>query len=665
MGVPTDGLYGIENGKGLVSVDNAGYLYGSAQIFLFVLAIGAFISVTMRTGAIQRGIGRLALRFKDRPAALIIVIMLVFAIGGTTEGMWEETLGFFALLVPLALALGFDRMTGAAMIFFGAGTGVLASTVNPFATGVASDAAGIEIGDGIGLRLAMWVVLVTVGILFVLRYAFRVRKDHEKSVMRRGGLRERRPADGRRGCGRRRAPDEATQGHPDAVLRGLRDDDLRLHPMARHLGHDLRSRLPPLPVFNSFYFAQATVLFIVVSVIIGLIDRLGEKGTVDAIIVGAGEFLGAALIIVLARAVTVVMKNAFITDTILHWTENAVTDLSGGVFASVAILVNLPIAFLVPSSSGHAALVMPILGPLADFADVPRSLSVTAYQTASGLVNLITPTSVVIMGGLTLSKIGYDRYLRFAIPYFLILLVLTHGLHVHRIGDRLMAMRVDSEVGQLRKVIVHRPGLEQRRLTPDNAEDLLFDDVIWVRKAKVEHAALRPGDARARYRGLRRRGPARRGACRPRRHRSGCSTRCSTSARSASTSPAARREWAGEASAKEVADFLIGGMTKAELTRAPGLFCELGRADGHGAAAAAELPLPARSVLVDLRRRDHQPDDEARAATGDGDHARRSTAAIRCSRPATASTSGSAGSSRTGGHARSRAATSRRSATAP
>ncbi len=357
-----------------MSVDNAGYLYGSAQIFLFVLAIGAFISVTMKTGAIQRGIGRLALRFKDRPAALIIVIMLVFAIGGTTEGMWEETLGFFALLVPLALALGFDRMTGAAMIFFGAGTGVLASTVNPFATGVASDAAGIEIGDGIGLRLAMWVVLVTVGILFVLRYAFRVRADNTKSVMGLEGMQSGGAADGRRGGRRRRAADRAATRSSSTLFFAAFAVMIYGFIPWPDIWDTIFGADFPLPVFNSFYFAQATVLFLVVAVVIGLIDRLGEKGTVDAIIIGAGEFLGAALIIVLARAVTVVMKNAFITDTILHWTENAVTDLSGGVFASVAILVNLPIAFLVPSSSGHAALVMPILGPLADFADVPRSL---------------------------------------------------------------------------------------------------------------------------------------------------------------------------------------------------------------------------------------------------------------------------------------------------
>lgn len=145
---PTNGLYGIESESGKVGVDNTGVLYGSAQIFLFVLAIGAFITVAMKTGAIQTGIGRLALRFRHSPAVLIVVLMLVFALGGTTEGMWEETLGFFVLLVPLALALGFDRMTGAAIVFLGAGSGVLASTVNPFATGVASDAAGIGAATG-------------------------------------------------------------------------------------------------------------------------------------------------------------------------------------------------------------------------------------------------------------------------------------------------------------------------------------------------------------------------------------------------------------------------------------------------------------------------------------------------------------------------------------
>ena len=114
------------------------------------------------------------------------------------------------------------------------------------------------------------------------------------------------------------------------------------------------------------------------------------------------------------------MKNAYMTDTILHWMEKAVTGVSQGWFAILVFLLNLPIAFLVPSSSGHAALVMPILAPLADFAGVGRATVVTAFQSASGFVNLVTPTSAVIMGGLALSKVGYDRYVRFVWPFLVI-----------------------------------------------------------------------------------------------------------------------------------------------------------------------------------------------------------------------------------------------------
>src|SRR5213076_811202 len=117
----------------------------------------------------------------------------------------------------------------------------------------------------------------------------------------------------------------------------------------------------PLPTFSDFYFPESAGLFLVMSVVIGLIARLGEEGTVTTIVAGASDFLGAALIIVLARGITVVMRNAYMTDTILHWMENAVSGASSSGFAVLAFLVNIPIAFLVPSSSGHAALVMPIL----------------------------------------------------------------------------------------------------------------------------------------------------------------------------------------------------------------------------------------------------------------------------------------------------------------
>jgi uncharacterized ion transporter superfamily protein YfcC len=418
---PPNGLYGIENDRGFVSADETGALYGSAMIFLFVLAVGAFITVTMKTGAIQTGIGRLALRFQHSGSVLIAILMGVFALGGTTYGMWEETLGFFVLLVPLTLALGYDRMVAASIIFLGAGTGVLCSTVNPFATGVASDAAGISLGEGIGVRIVMWVVLVTMAVAYVLRYARRVRSEPSRSVV---GIS---PTDA-----------EDARGLIDDVpaLTGRQKFVLVLFAGAfvvmiygfipwNDLWQEGWGKDFPLWTFGSFYFPEAAALFFVMAVVVGLIGKLGEEGTVNTIVAGAADFLGAALIIVLARGITVVMKNTYMTDTVLHWMEDAVSGTSAGVFGVITLIVNIPIAFLVPSSSGQAALVMPILAPLADFADVARSVAVTAYQSASGLVNLITPTSAVIMGGLALSKVGYDRYLKFVWPFVLAAFVVS------------------------------------------------------------------------------------------------------------------------------------------------------------------------------------------------------------------------------------------------
>jgi uncharacterized ion transporter superfamily protein YfcC len=410
---PANGLYGVENSSGFVGPWEEGFLYGSAAIFLFVLAVGAFITVTMKTGAIQTGIGRLALRFRHSGSVLVAILMAVFALGGTSYGMWEETLGFFVLLVPLALALGYDRMVAAAIIFLGAGSGVIASTVNPFATGVASDAAGISIGDGIGLRIAMWVVLVAMAIGYVLWYARRVVRDPSASVV---GLS---PGDAESAQGLVTDVPQLTRRQGVVLVLFGATFLLMIYGFIpwNDIWNETFSNDFPLPTFADFYFPEAATLFIVMAVVIGLIARLGEEGTVTTIVAGASDFLGAGLIIVVARGITVVMKNAYMTDTILQKMESAVSGTSSGTFAVIAFLVNIPIAFLVPSSSGHAALVMPILAPLADFAHVPREIAVTCFQSASGLVNIVTPTSAVIMGGLALSKIGYDRYLKFVWPF--------------------------------------------------------------------------------------------------------------------------------------------------------------------------------------------------------------------------------------------------------
>jgi len=418
-----NGLYGIQNAKGNVDPDNSGFLYGSAMIFLFVLAVGAFVSVTMKTEAIQTGIGRLAIRYRHSGSVLVIVLMSIFALGGTTYGMWEETLAFFVLLVPLVLALNYDRLVAASIIFLGAGTGVLASTVNPFATGVASDAAGIEVGDGIILRVLMFVVLVGFAIGYVLLYCRRISRDPSKSIV---------------GISADDAEESKQLVNDVPKLTGRQKVILGVFFLAFAImiygfvpWSDVMDTVFgaewPFPTFTTFYFAESSMVFVVAAVLIGLIGRLGEAKTVNAIVSGAGEFLGAALVIVLARAVTVVMTNASVTDTIIHWTEDAVSGTSGAIFGPLAFIVNLPIAFLVPSSSGHAALIMPILAPLADLAGVNKSIAVTAYQSASGLVNYITPTSAVVMGGLVLAKVRYDHYLRFVLPFVGIVALIVCG----------------------------------------------------------------------------------------------------------------------------------------------------------------------------------------------------------------------------------------------
>ena len=173
-----------------------------------------------------------------------------------------------------------------------------------------------------------------------------------------------------------------------------------------------------------WYFPELAALFVVMSIVVGLIGGLGEKGLTDTLVRGAGDFIGVGLIIVLARGVTVIMNNSQITDTVLHSMESAVTTPPRAVFGDLDVPAQPAPAFLVPSTSGHAALAIPILAPLADFAGVQRAMVITAFQSASGVINLVTPTSAVVMGGLALAKVRYDQYLRFIAPLLVVLVVM-------------------------------------------------------------------------------------------------------------------------------------------------------------------------------------------------------------------------------------------------
>ncbi|QEV17550.1 YfcC family protein [Streptomyces alboniger] len=422
---PVNGLYGIQDEKtSFVAPDNVGSLYGSAGVFLFVLAIGAFITVVFATGALDRGIGRLAHRLRERGALLIAGIMVVFSVLGTVEGFAEETLGFYGLIVPLMLALGYDRMTAVGAIILGAGVGVLCSTVNPFATGVASSAADISLGDGIVLRFAMWIVLTAVTVAYVIRYARRVQRDPERSLS--GFL----PGDRDRERAAAAASEvpELTRLHKTVLVATALVFAFMIFsvvPWSSALTGDADAT--PYGFELGWSFPQLAALFLCAAVLIGLVARMGEQRLSSTIIQGAADFVSPALVILLARGVTTIMNNSKITDTVLHSIEGVVKGTSSGLFAVIVFVVNLPLAFLIPSTSGHATLAMPILAPLADFAGVPRAVVVTAWQAASGWMNLWVPTTAVTIGGVALAKVGYDRYLRFVWPLLAVLFLLICG----------------------------------------------------------------------------------------------------------------------------------------------------------------------------------------------------------------------------------------------
>ena len=412
---PINGMYGIENAKGNISYYNTGVLFGAIDVALFIIVIGGFLGVTMQTGAIQAGIARLVARLRGKERWMIPILMGVFALGGTTYGMAEESLAFYSLVITVMIAAGYDALTGAAVVLLGCGIGTYGSTINPFATGIASGFAGVSISDGLLLRVVMLIVGLAIGIFFVLRYADRVKRDPTSSVV----------ANMRDSNASHFNADEVTA---EAVMTGRQKVILAVFGLAFVVmmygvipWEDLGIGLPTL----WWWFPEMTASFILFSVIIGMIGRMGETVLTTSFVDGARDLLGVALIIGIARGITVVMNNGQITDTVLHWAEQAVGDTGKAAFSIVMFLMFLPLSFLIPSSSGLATVAMPIMAPLASFANVPASLVVTAYQSASGIMNLFIPTSAVVMGGLAIARVPYGTYLRWVWPLLAMLGVLT------------------------------------------------------------------------------------------------------------------------------------------------------------------------------------------------------------------------------------------------
>ena len=418
-------------------------------VCLFVMILGGFLGMMTETGALDNGIAVLVQKLKGNEIMLIPVLMFIFSLGGTTYGMCEETVPFYALLAATMMAAGFDPMVGAATVLLGAGCGCLGSTVNPFAVGAAVDAltgVGIEVNQSIiiGLGAVLWIVTTAMSIVFVMSYAKKVKADKGSTILSMQELKDAEEAHGK----------AASEVHKEVKLTGRQKGVLIAFaftfvvmivgfiPLAdlnegvanffdagavydadgNTVVQGWSALITGLPI-GQWYFDEASTWFFLMAILIGIIGGLSEKQIVNTFITGAADMMSVVLVIALARGISVLMANTGLDVYVLDAAANALAGLSGVIFAPMSFLVYFGLSFLIPSTSGMATVSMPIMGPLAVKLGFSPEVMVMIFSAAIGVVNLFTPTSGAIMGGLALAKIEWTTWLKFALKLIVALSV--------------------------------------------------------------------------------------------------------------------------------------------------------------------------------------------------------------------------------------------------
>ena len=388
----------------------------SVDIILYTLVIGGYLAVVMKTGAIDAAIGATIRKLKGREKLLIPVLMLIFSFAGAAFGIEEETLPFFPVLIPVLLAAGYDTLVGLSVIKMGAALGVMGSIANPFAVAIASRFAGISMADGIGVRLVLLAIYIPAGIIFTMRYAEKVRKDPTKSLVY-----------------------AQAEENKKFFLKSDMDNLPELTAKRKLIlvvfvisflvmiwgvlaWEDLGITIWPT---MGWWFPELSGIFLVASIVVAVIDRMGEEANMDTFINGCKDLLSVAVIIGVARGVSIVMNDAMITDTILHFGESLLVNTSSVIFSISTYLIYLVLSFFVPSSSGLATLSMGIMAPLADFANVGREIVVIAYAAANSMLALVAPTCGLLMGVLAMTKTSYVTWMKFVGKFLLLIAVLT------------------------------------------------------------------------------------------------------------------------------------------------------------------------------------------------------------------------------------------------
>ncbi|WP_236693860.1 YfcC family protein [Sporosarcina globispora] len=385
---------------GIFSSIHSGMVQGASIIF-FVLIVGGAFGILTATGALNAFIARLSVIMVNREKLLIPVLMLFFACAGSLMGMSDETIVYIGILVPLAVALGFDAITGFAIVILGASVGFTSAVMNPFTVGIAQEIAELPIFSGIAFRLVIFFVLYLTAVIYVYRYASKVKNN---------------PSLGFYGNFKREDMETLLKEHKKMETRHkLIMITFLLNFVVLMFG----------VIKFGWYITEIAGLFLLFGIIMGLIGKLSPSRIAESFIKGAGDLIGGALIIGLAQTILVIFNNAGLMDTILYHTANVLDTIPPAFNAVGMYIFQLLLNFLVPSGSGQAALTMPILAPLSDMIGVTRQTAVLAFQFGDGMSNIIFPTVGFLMAGLAMAGIPWSKWIKWVMPFMFLQIVVA------------------------------------------------------------------------------------------------------------------------------------------------------------------------------------------------------------------------------------------------
>lgn len=370
------------------------------EVVAFILIVGGSFQVITKTGAITSGMGRVVRRFKNKDILIIPIAMVLFALGGTSFGMAEETLPFFAIFMPIMMAMGFDSMTAFMVVFVGARTGYIASTINPFNVLIAQGILGIQGNPQLWLRMIAWVVLTAVAITWVVLYARRVKKNPESSITFEDDI-------------AKKVEFAADESALDAEFTGRQKGVLVVFIAGMCL-------IIWGLVTQGWYMNEISAVFLAMGLLAGVIAGFSQDVIAQEFVAGIADFAFSAIVVGLARGILVIASDGMIIDTILNALATGLGGIPAVLFTTLLYAVENLLAILVPSSSGLAALTAPIFGPLTELMGLNPEAAVWALSMGSATMSLICPTSAILVAGLGVCKIKLGQWWKTVWKFFLV-----------------------------------------------------------------------------------------------------------------------------------------------------------------------------------------------------------------------------------------------------